>query len=240
MSKSKPKNILTWITHIGVLVGIIAGLIGIITGLITIIAFFSNRVPPTQAHKLMPVLQDFAPSCDTVGNPSWVIPDGVKSSTSVQCSSVQGLEMVPSSTATLAEFDLDRINGQPYNQTELDVKIAVSFRDIPDSNTMAGLVVQTPQQGIGGYGLAISKTGYWELVNNNARRQASGNLTTPQTVYHLELKVDGGKIYGWINGEQVLPYDDTSNPSKGAIGLIIYGGHPPLASVYFSNFELDL
>ena len=231
MTNKKFRNIFVWITRIAVLAGLIASLIAIIT-------FISSHVPPVQKHSLMPILQDFAPSCDTVGNPSWVIPDGVKSSTSVQCS-VQGLEMVPSSTATLAEFDLNRINGQLYSQTELDAKIRVTFGNKPDSNTMAGLVVQTPQQGIGGYGLAISNTGYWELVNNDKKREASGNITTPQTVYHLELKVDGGKIYGWINEKQVLTYNDTCNPSKGAVGLIIYGGKS-LASVYFSNFELDL
>lgn len=233
MSKKKFRNISVWITRISVLAGLIASLVAIIT-------FINSRVPPVQAHKLMPVLQDFAPSCDTVGNPSWVIPDGVRSSTSVQCSSIQGLEMVPSSTATLAEFDLDRIDGKLYSQIELDTKIRVTFGNKPNSNTMAGLVVQTPQQGIGGYGLAISSTGYWELVNNNTQRQANGHLSTPQTVFNLELKVEGNKIYGWINGEQILAYNDTSNPSKGAIGLIIYGDNSPLASVYFSDFELDL
>lgn len=229
------------VSNIIILLTLLTGLIGVITfitGRNKLPDFFSTSSTISHAHTLLPVLQDFAPSCDTVSNPSWVIPDGVKSSTSVQCSSVQGLEMVPSSTATLAELDLDRINGQLYSQTELDAKIRVTFGNNPDSNTMAGLVVQTPQQGIGGYGLAINNLGYWELVNNKNQRVASGNVTTPQTVFNLELKVEGERIYGRINGEQVLA-NDTSNPSEGAIGLIIYGGKS-LASVYFSNFELDL
>lgn len=226
---------------------ILGGLIAAVASSIAIFTFISSYIPP---HMLMAKLQDNAPWCETdsVNKSFWMIPESVKSSTSLQCSNIYGLEIVPSSSASLAEFDLDQINGQPYSQTALDVKITLTFGNTSDSNTMAGLVVQTPQQGTGGYGLAISNTGYWELVNNNKKREASGNITTPQTVYHLELKVDGGKIYGWINGEQVLAYNDisdTPNTSKSAIGLIIFnrfqypdGSNPPLNSVYFSNFVL--
>lgn len=220
---------------------------GVIAALASLITIATPIISHLSSHTWVTEFQDSAPWCanDSGHKPSWMIPD--KSSTSLLCSSLDELEIVPSAHASLAEFDLDRIDGQSYQQNELDVKVTVNFGDKQDSNTMAGLAVQVPQLGTGGYGLVINNTGYWEFVNNK-QRVASGTIATHQTIYRLELKVDGGKLYGWINGgEPVWTADDTSNTSNSVIGLIIFnrfqksdGSYASLAPVCFTNFALSL
>ena len=193
-----------------------------------------------QANEWTTVLQDFAPSCDNSGNATWVIPQSIQDSTQKSCPG-QGLLMQATSVRG-AELDLDRVNGQPYSQTKLDANVQLTFQTASDPNTLAGLLVQTPQQGNGGYFLGINNTGYWELIDNSGKIKASSGQANSGSSFTLDMKVQNGKLYGSINGQQVFAYDDNLAPSPGAVGLVTYSGDGQTIpnKVLFSEFKLQL
>ncbi|SRR5579884_688904 len=188
------------------------------------------------------VAEGAAPICDGVNNTAWKVSDGLQSATGYRClSTTHELEIIPSSTATLAEIDLEQVNGKSYSQARFDISIQVGFEAAQaDSSTLAGLVVQTPQHGKGGYILAMNNTGYWELVDNNASRRASHGLVTTAHTFTIEVKVEQGDLYCVIENQQVCKIADTLNTSSGVIGLVVYGYNPPLPAVTFSNFSLSV
>jgi len=213
-------------------------LITLVVGSALLYSLYRN----TQASTWTITLQDYAPGpgCYSAGNPTWVIPESMRSGTTIQCPPGQGMVVIPLSTALLAEIDLDQVNGQIYSQSKLDVQVKVTFEHTgPDPGTLAGLAVQTPQHGVGGYFLAITNTGYWELGDSKGQRKANAGLATPRSIFIIRMKVQQGTLYGWIDGQQVFTYRDTLNPSPGAIALVVYG-RPPLSSVSFSDFLLKL
>jgi hypothetical protein len=187
-----------------------------------------------QANTWTTVLQDFRPSCDSVGNSTWVTPMEVRSSTETKCLD-QGLLIAPSYTNITAELDLDRIKGQPYHPSKLDTQVRVSFSNQQDPDTLAGLLIQR-QQGQGGYKLWINSTGYWLL--QNADSPSSGNATPQDGNFTIRLKVHQGKLSGWINDNKVLEYSDTLDPASGVVGLGIFAGKTNISPVLFSSFKL--
>lgn len=188
------------------------------------------------------IAEGAAPICDSMNNTVWKVSDGLQSATDYHClSATHELEIAPSSTATLAEIDLEQVNGKNYSQARFDVSIQVRFEAAQtDPDTLAGLVVQTPQHGKGGYILAMNNTGYWELVDNNASRRASHGLVTTARTFTIEVKVEQGYLYCLIENQQVYKIADTLNTSSGVIGLVVYGYNPPLPAVTFSNFSLSV
>ena len=195
---------------------------------------------PYPSNTWATMIASAGPSCDGVNNTVWKIADGLQAAANYRCLSDESLEIAPKPAATIAELDLEQVNGGSYSQTRFDVAIQVTFEDSqPDANLLAGLVVQTPQHGTGGYILAMNNTGYWELVDNNANRRASHGLTTTATTFTVEVKVEQDYLYCLINGQQVYRYKDTLNSSSTVSGLIVYGYKPPLPAVTFSNFSLS-
>jgi hypothetical protein len=190
-----------------------------------------------QADEWTLLLQDAAPSCDP-SNGVWITPDKVVPLTYVQCPTGALLMTAPPNRIP-AEVDLERVKGQTYSQAKLDAQVTLIFsRGIQeDYHTMAGLLVQTPQQGIGGYGLWINSTGYWELRDGSGHLKANGR-ETPSANFILELKVFQGQLYGSINNKQVFVYSDPLNPSSGAIALIA-NGNISGSTILFDNFKLS-
>jgi serine/threonine protein kinase len=196
-----------------------------------------------QANSWTTVLQDFRPSCDPASNSTWIIPVEVKSSMETKCLN-QGLLITPLYTNITAELDLDRIQGQPYHPSKLDVQVMVRFSNQQDPDTLAGLLIQR-QQGQGGYRLWINSTGYWLLQSPDGKGQTrSGSIAlryiASEEVFIIGLKVQHGKLYGSINYENVLEYDNTLDPSLGTIGLGVFAGKTTRSTALFSSFKLSL
>lgn len=191
-----------------------------------------------QASTWTTALEDFAPICDDVGNATWVVSGPVRANTVKDCSNGSGVSLSTSSEQSGAEIDLDKVNGQNLNQLKFDVTVQITFPTTRDANLFAGLVVQTPQQGPGGYTLVMNNTGYWKLFDNAGNKQASQGQTVSSHTFALEMRVQNDKLTAELNGRPILGsgYADALNSVGGAIGLVVVGTIQ--SSVLFSNFAL--
>lgn len=191
-----------------------------------------------QASTWTTALEAFAPTCDDVGNATWVVSGPVKANTAKGCPNGSGVSLSTSSGQSGAEIDLDKINGQSLNQKKFDVTVQITFPTTRDANLFAGLVVQTHQQSPGGYTLVMNNTGYWKLFDNAGNKQASQGQTVSSNTFSLEMKVQNDKLTAELNGQPILGsgYADSLNPVDGAIGLVVVG--TIRSPVLFSNFTL--
>jgi hypothetical protein len=56
-----------------------------------------------------------------------------------------------------------------------------------------------------------------------------------------ELTVQSGVLYRYVNGQQVVSWDDNLNPSPGVVRLLVECPNAaPSSYIPYSNFELDM
>lgn len=211
---------------------------------------FFNQPPVT--HQWATALQEFAPACGTndnsSGNATWQDDSTTLNQTKfapVSCSA-SGLSMQRTNTNQLgAEEDLDQLNGGVYSQTQFRAQVTVQFQtNLDDANTTAGLIVQTPISGTGGFLFDLNNTGYWELKQVQASSEpvidnGSVSINLNQTII-LEVDVQNGVLSGSINGQNVVTYNDTLDASSTIAGLVVeWNTTNAEAPVRFTDFKLD-
>ena len=181
------------------------------------------------------------PYCDNNG--PWL--RDVNGNTTVNCVS-GGYEMSQYSHS-FAETDLDCPNGNcNYSQTQFVVKTHANLENLGDASVRATLLVQTPQnqRQHGGMAFAINSNGDWVLQQVNGSGgfdgKASGHVEFDPGNFDIQVTVQKNQLYSYINGQQVVQWDDSLNPSPGAVALMEESSNPTSSAILWSNFELDL
>jgi hypothetical protein len=186
------------------------------------------------------LLKQKAPNCNNPAGTSWSVH---KQGTHFSCSSSY-LLMQRISPDYYADMELAQVNNDTYNQTSFSVQVQVTFQNPTGTSAQAAVLVQTPAQSnaVGGYLFTLDSMGRWNLQNVIAgtniptvkNGQASINPGKPTT---MTVIVKDGLLVGYINGQSVVSYNDSLNPSPGQVGLLVMGPEDS-SPILYSNFEL--
>ena len=145
------------------------------------------------------------------------------------------------------EMDLMKVKGNRYDQTNFRVQVDIAFQNPNDPSTWAALTFQSPADVTvaGGYIFTLSPSGAWTLQQvvsgTNIPTVGQGTVSIdPHRVVHMEVIVQSGELFAFINGQQVTTLPDSLNTSPSVVGLLVERQNAaPSSLVEFSNFELD-
>ena len=171
---------------------------------------------------------------------------------------ISGLLIQQTSKSLYAEVDLLQVDGKSYDQTNFSTQAQLTFinpNDPANPATLAGLLVQSPAPTAlaGGFTFLVNTSGQWQLRQwdeGNASSASEHILESkyialdPHRPIALQVRVQHGMLYGYINGSLVVSYrDDLPKPNESwprQIGLVVERYlHAPSSQVLFSHFALD-
>lgn len=184
-----------------------------------------------------------APYCNDTGEWMIALPKG----TSINCSHQMFLmRQVQHKLPELsyAEVNLSDIKGNAtYNQANFKLTSTITFMDPADIDTNAVVVVQTPSDEAGGFGLAVNPDGicqgqrfgrsHRQIVFPCKRAEVHGAMIT------LTVMVFNQMFYGLINGNPVTSAPDTLRSGQLGFMVELTGQQTPSSPIQFSNTTLD-
>jgi len=195
--------------------------------------------PPTW----QPLLQEAAPDCNNPAGTTW----NLSQPAIISCSN-GGLLMQQTSASYYAELDLTQAGGGYYSQTNFRVQVDATFMNTSDTSTWAALLVQTPasQGAVGGFIFVLNPAGQWQLqqviTGTYIPIVASGSTSiNPGQATNMMIVVQNGTLYGYINSNQVLAFNDSSTVSPALTSLMVERLRAaPSSYVLYTNYELDM
>ncbi len=200
--------------------------------------------PTTPTPTWQPLLVEAAPDCNNPAGTSW---NPSLPGTVVSCSN-GGLLMQQTSASYYAELDLTQAGGGYYSQTNFRVQVDATFMNTSDNSTWAALLVQTPvpQGAVGGFIFVLNPAGQWQLqqviTGTSIPVVASGTTSiNPGQATNITIIVQNATLYGYVNGNQVLAWSDSSTVSPALTSLMVERLRAaPSSNVLYTNYELDM
>ena len=203
-----------------------------------------TSLPTPTPTKWVSILTQAAPNCDNPSGVTWYVYSG---GTHYICYKTGGA-MQQTTSKVYAEMDLTKVKNGSYNQTNFRLQANVAFQSPGDTSTWAALLVQTPATAgtPGGYIFAVSPDGHCELqyieTGQSIPVEAQASVTIdPHQLVQLMMIVQDGKLYAYVNGQQVFAHVDNLGSSPSDVGLMVERQNAgPSSLIEFLNFELDI
>ncbi len=201
----------------------VVGFGALICAVVFFVGFLGLRSLNPPQHEWKQVVKKFDPGCR---DGSWKI---FGDRAAFSCPG-NGLLVQQPTKYIGAEIDLENVNGSTYSQTMFKVQVKAKFPSsdgqiIGDPSTLAYLIVQTSPGAVGGgYTFGLNNTGYWELKSvgtkgNVIKESGSAQIDRSKRI-QLEVTVQDNKLTSSINGQQIVEWDDSLNPSSAVVGLV--------------------
>lgn len=161
--------------------------------------------------------------------------------TALSCTNA-GLAMWQNTSENDAKVLLDQSGGDDANPS-YGVGVNVAFQRPGDTQTWAGVIVQSPSDSNvgGGYIFKITSAGQWQLqhILNTTFTAVIARGVVSVNPKRVGLRVavpDNGKLYCYVNGKQVFSWRDGLDNPPGPIGLIVTRAHGMSSTIVYSNF----
>jgi hypothetical protein len=174
----------------------------------------------------------------------WMI--ALPGGTSVDCSHQTFLmrqEQHTLPTLYYAEVNLFKIKGEAtYNQTAFEFTSTITFTNPNDVDTNAVVVVQTPSDQEGGFGLAVNPDGICQGQRYGKARMEMRFPCKRAEVHSatmtLTVMVLNQMFYGLIDGNPVISVPDTLQSGQVGFMVELTGQRVPSSPIQFSNANL--
>ena len=267
---SLPPAIGNFISDVEGLVGIAVGIIGLFTAAFTIMwknarrwlalvasillvgtlvivylllpGSISGNPRPLQEPNWLHHYSWMRPYCNDTREWTIALPGG----TSIDCSHQMFLmwqEQHTLPTLYYAEVNLSKIKGEAtYNQAAFKFTSTITFTNPNDIDTNAVLVVQTPSDQEGGFGLAVNPDGMCQGQRYGKARMEMKFPCKRAEVHSatmtITVMVFNQMFYGLINGNPVMSVPDTLQSGQVGFMVELTGQRIPSSPIRFENANL--